>query len=283
MTDAADEWFTESPDDVWSARWPPGWVAEVAGALTRVTDRFRSEPPTLIDSTGTPIDHRILVQVVTESAEAVLEGTRAVTLTTQDLAEFGGAAANLAVVCDPGSAEMAATDDTGLVSARDVFRRLAANVWSAVDSQVRRLPDGSYRLHWRAADAEMIRQLGARLDGILESDDPTIARLFPPAYGTDNERSVGFDALARYELIDRRRASLGQLSAAVDDPVVDAEQLASVMRAVNDLRLMVGTHLDVSEDEPLRLSSRGNDAAMVMAYERLSQLLVRIVDALADD
>jgi len=126
----------------------------------------------------------------------------------------------------------------------------------------------------------MVRDLSRELDALLDTDDPGVVRLFPPAYGPDQERSRDFDALARMELIESRRAALTVLADALDRAEVNGDDLASLMRAVNDLRLVIGTRLDVAEDEDPTRHADGPDAAAWAAYERLGRLLSDIVDAL---
>lgn len=139
--------------------------------------------------------------------------------------------------------------------------------------------DGGFRLRWTDRDRALVAELSAELDSLLESDDPAVVRLFPPAYGTDEERSRDYDALARIELIESRRATLAVLNDALSRTVVNDDELGSLMRAVNDLRLVIGTRLDVSEDDD-DPHIDGPDAAAWAAYRRLNRLLSDIVVAL---
>jgi hypothetical protein len=246
------------------------------------------------------------VAVVGQSSRSLMDAVRSEELSTEELLDLGAAAANLAIVAEsadggdlddldalddldepapvahaevlpPGGTE----DQGGLVAARGLFRRLAERVWTALDPGVRHLPDGRYELAWRAADRTMVGVLASELDRLLDSDDPSIVRLFPPAYGSDAERSAGYDALARYELIDHRRESLEVLRTAIEAGPLDEDQLQAVMRSVNDLRLVLGTRLDVDEEQEPRVRPGDPDAPVVAAYLRLSHLLGQIVEALA--
>ncbi len=293
----------ESETDLWLMTWHDGWVSELAAALSAVVEHVRSAHDLeLTDASGATFGHADLVAVVAESTDTLMESVRADRLTTAQLVEMGASAANLAIIATmAGTADAAeaaaildladeaphlsADDDgehRGLVAARRLFHRLADRVWSALDPGIRRLPDGRYELAWRAADRLMVGVLASELDEILDSDDPAIVRLFPPAYGTDTERSAGFDAIARYEMIDRRRESLQVLKAAIQSGPLDAEGLEAVMRSINDLRLVLGTRLDVTEDAEPAARPGDPDAPRIAAYHRLSQLLGQIVGALAE-
>ncbi len=285
----------EIAPDRWRLRWAEGWVATLAAGLTSVVDHVRNEPELhLTDASGTTFDRDDLVAVVSQSTDSVMSAVRSDELTTEALVDLGASAANLAIVANAGVGERLPDGPEpvlpegggevqgGLMAARDLFHRLAERIWSALDPGVRRLEDGRFELAWRAADRSMVGVLAGELDKLLESDDPSIVRLFPPAYGPDTERSAGYDALARHELIDRRRASLEVLRSAMESGPLDVEGLEAVMRAVNDLRLVLGTRLDVSEDQEPRLRVGDPEAAATAAYMRLSQLLGQIVGALED-
>ena len=313
MSDRAESpTLRESETDVWMMSWHDGWVSELAAALSAVVEHVRgAHDLELTDASGATFGHADLVAVVAESTDTLMESVRADRLTTAQLVEMGASAANLAIIATmAGTADAADAADAaalldlddldderlepaslsadgdgehrGLVAARHLFHRLADKVWSALDPGIRRLPDGRYELAWRAADRLMVGVLASELDELLDSDDPSIVRLFPPAYGTDAERSAGFDAIARYEMIDRRRESLQVLRSAIQSGPLDAEGLEAVMRSINDLRLVLGTRLDVTEDAEPVARPGDPDAPRIAAYHRLSQLLGQIVGALAE-
>src|SRR5947209_5095809 len=79
-------------------------------------------------------------------------------------------------------------------------------------------------------------------------DDPSLRRLFPTAYPDDAERDREYRQLVGDELVERRRAALDTLLATVDASSVSEDDLAAWMGAINDLRLVLGTRLDVSEE-----------------------------------
>ncbi len=158
-----------------------------------------------------------------------------------------------------------------------LFERASRSLYSTVVP----IGDDVFRLRWSVSDRAMIRAFSEDLDRLLDGDDPSIVRLFPPAYGDDAERSRGYDALARSELIESRRAALTVLDDALGRDEIDGTRLATLMRAVNDLRLVIGTRLDVGEDGTPHGEPDESDAAAQQAYERLSLLLSDIVGALS--
>ncbi len=128
---------------------------------------------------------------------------------------------------------------------------------------------------------DTVIDLARQLDEELESDNPGLHRLFPTAYADDPERDAGYQVLARGELIDGRRTSLTTVIETAEADEFDGDTLDAWMRVVNDLRLVLGTNLNVSESvdwsPPPELES------MYVVYQWLSILLGHIVEAQLPD
>jgi len=284
-------WFTETEANVWSISWPDGWVRELAASLTAVVDRLRDAEREvwIVDGAGDRYEHTELATVATDSTEALMVAVPESTLRTDELGVVAGSAGNLSLIAGAalGLDELATdatADHVGLVAARRFFDRLNERVARAINGQVRRRGDGRYVVEWRAGDRSMIEALSDELVEMVATDDPSLTRLFPPAYLGDDERADGFAAMTRDDLIERRRAAAAVLVAGMNADSVDGEQLLTMMRALNDLRLVLGTQLDVSEDtRPSRIDMSKPDAAKWFAYERLSMLLDDLISALEPD
>lgn len=151
------------------------------------------------------------------------------------------------------------------------------------DLPIRRTAEGTYAVELGPAERELVRSLVAQLRPmLLEGDGPALQRLFPPPYGDDEERNAGYAALAGPELIEARLAALDVVERTLDEPEVDADALEAWMRSVNDVRLVLGTVLEVTDDgEPPAVGD--DNAATYAAYEFLGALLDLIVHVLADD
>ncbi len=87
-----------------------------------------------------------------------------------------------------------------------------------------------------------------QLRELLTTDSPALERLFPPPYGDDVDRNQGYAAVAHPELIEHRLAALDVVERSADATELDEDQLNAWMRSVNDLRLVLGTILEVTED-----------------------------------
>jgi len=150
--------------------------------------------------------------------------------------------------------------------------------------RIKRVGPGRYRITIPGPEQDLLRTLVPQLRDLLTTDDPSLTRLFPTAYADDPERDAGYHALVRDELLERRFAALDALERTIDGGEVDEETLSSWMRALNDLRLVLGTRLDVSEDDDPADLDPGDPAAPAWAiYHYLGALQGMVVDALAQD
>jgi hypothetical protein len=149
--------------------------------------------------------------------------------------------------------------------------------------RVKRTRRGDFELRLPAEERAVLEALVPQLRQLLDGDlaDPSLRRLFPTAYAEDPERDREYHALVRDELADRRRATVDTLLATLDEPRLTEEQLTAWMGAVNDLRLVLGTRLDVSEETELPDDPDDPDAPMLALYGYLGFLLEDIVEALA--
>jgi Domain of unknown function (DUF2017) len=145
--------------------------------------------------------------------------------------------------------------------------------------------EGSVRLRLPPEERELLRTLPAQLRSLLDEspDDPSLERLFPPAYD-DDESEAEYRQLMRDELLDGRRRALATLEETLESDRLSPEQAQAWLTALNDLRLVLGTRLDVSEDELLeRLDPTDPRAPALGLYAYLSWLQEQLVEALEAD
>lgn len=113
-------------------------------------------------------------------------------------------------------------------------------------------PDGErgFRLRLSDAERELLRSLPAQLRGLLagEPDDPGLRRLFPPAYERDEEGEAEYRRLVGDDLLEGRQEALRLLEETAGRDRLSGEELDAWLRALNDLRLVLGTRLDVTEE-----------------------------------
>ena len=148
----------------------------------------------------------------------------------------------------------------------------------------RRKRDGTVELLLGEGEREVLRDVFGQLrDALLaDPDDPLLARLFPPAYADDPDKEAGFRALARDELLEQRLAALDEVEASLEAERLTPEQADAWARSLNALRLVLGTRLDVSEDDDRTAMGPDHpDAPAWLLYELLSALVDDLVNALS--
>ena len=140
-----------------------------------------------------------------------------------------------------------------------------------------RTPDGGVLLRLSPEERALLAALASDLRAQLEEsfDDPSFRRLFPPAY-EDAENERAYRDLAGDELLDGRRQALELLAATARADRLTAEEADAWLRALNDLRLVLGTRLDVKEDVLLD-RPQSPDLAV---YGYLSWVQEQLVEAL---
>lgn len=129
--------------------------------------------------------------------------------------------------------------------------------------------------------AEMIVSLAQQLDEGLESDSPDLARLFPTAYNDDPDMDAGYQILARGQLVDQRRAAIQVVRTTARNSSLTEDELNSWMKVINDIRLVIGTHLDVGEGDH-EIDPDDPDGALLEVYHVLGVVLYEFVEVLTD-
>ncbi len=119
-----------------------------------------------------------------------------------------------------------------------------------VPSPIERAPDGDFLLRLSDGERELLASLPAELAALIEANpaDPGLRRLFPPAYEKDEESEDEFRRLMHEELLSGRREALQVLAETAQSERLSGEQLDAWLRALTDLRLALGTRLDVTEE-----------------------------------
>jgi hypothetical protein len=149
------------------------------------------------------------------------------------------------------------------------------------EGPVKRTADGVFLIDLSDEERTMLRSLPGQLRDLLDTDDPAIVRLFPPAYSDDPEREDEYRRLMKDELLSRRLEALALLEETAGADRLTEEQLLVWMRVINDLRLVVGTMLDVKEDDDLdTIDPDDPQAPMRGLYWYLSALQHSIIEAL---
>jgi len=109
-----------------------------------------------------------------------------------------------------------------------------------------------------------------------------LRRLFPPAYPTDDAAEAGFSRSTHADLLAHHREALETLRSSARQATLDREQLEAWLAALTDLRLVLGTVLEVTEDaEPPPPDDPRSGQWSLYAY--LTYLASEVVDLLAQE
>jgi hypothetical protein len=115
------------------------------------------------------------------------------------------------------------------------------------------------------------------------SDRPELRRLFPTAYPDDAEKDAGYQVFARDQLIEQRRAAVEVMRETLEAKTLTGEELSAWMGILNDYRLVLGTMLDVSEDDDFGADGLDLDdprTGALVLYHEVGHLVALMVDAL---
>ena len=143
---------------------------------------------------------------------------------------------------------------------------------------------GTVRLRLSGRERSLIREeladLRARLEGDL--DDPALERLFPPAYAEAADDEAEYRRLMRGDLLSGHLESLRVFEETLDKTAIGESEAAAWLGAMNQLRLVLGTELDVTDDTFIDDIDRSDPQARELAlYAYLTWLQELLVEAVA--
>ncbi|MEO5632607.1 DUF2017 family protein [Gaiella sp.] len=141
---------------------------------------------------------------------------------------------------------------------------------------------GGYYLRLPPEEREILHSLPGQMRAVMETDDPSLRRLFPPAYPDDSEADDEFRRLMREEILDGKLKALRIVEETADADHLTDEQLEGWLGALESLRLYLGTQLDISEATyESDLDPDNPDAPALALYGYLSWLQEEAVAALS--
>lgn len=124
-------------------------------------------------------------------------------------------------------------------------------VWRA-KAPVERVRNG-FRINIDREERDLLVRLLGELRGLLvgPNDAPALSRLFPTAYHLPEhaEQDAEYQRLMREELTASRLAGIEIVLDALEaSPPLTEDQVMALLQALNGVRLVLGTILDVSEE-----------------------------------
>ena len=133
-----------------------------------------------------------------------------------------------------------------------------------------------------AGEREIVGSVCVDLAGIIADDtgDPILRRVFPVAHASDERVEREYRDLVHSDLVRTRCEHLTRVAETIGESEVDRQTIESWLIALNTVRLVLGTRLDVAEDVAPELDPDDPDLPAWALYEYLGALVSAIVDAL---
>jgi hypothetical protein len=153
-------------------------------------------------------------------------------------------------------------------------------------------PDDTLVVSLAPQEVELLEQLPTQLRQVFDApaSDPAAARLFPRAYldPTEEEAEAEFEALVQPELLRDRLDALELVTGSFGRAVVVGEwreialtpdDVAAWLGVLNDVRLVLGTRLGITEDER-RITDDDPNLAAYAIYDWLTYLQGELIEQL---
>jgi hypothetical protein len=140
-----------------------------------------------------------------------------------------------------------------------------------------------------AGEDPLVAMVGLTDDPVAAPDDPALRRLLPDAYA-DDEAAGEFRRYTDATLREGKVAALTRiadaLTASGDAPVgIPLDQAHDWLTAINDLRLVLGVRLDITDDreDPAELPGDDPRLPLFAAYDWLTYLQDTLVGLVTGD
>jgi Domain of unknown function (DUF2017) len=192
----------------------------------------------------------------------------------------------------------------GLAELTDMFHHvLVANPADAHDEKPSYLSRGMSRTHmsgllrprrdgtfeWKLGPNE--RAVLARVAGDFRSllahetpsSDGSLQRVFPPAHPDDPIAELEYERTSGGALLETKLEQLQTFERCIQQKVLSEEDVLACMRAANDMRLVLGTRIDVREEStPADFAGDPETQSTFELYAYLSWLVESMIDALGE-
>jgi Domain of unknown function (DUF2017) len=151
--------------------------------------------------------------------------------------------------------------------------------------RVKRSRAGDFVLRIPPPEREVLGTLPEMLRELLAQDDrtdPALRRLFPSAYPDDEEAAAEFESVVRDDLVAQRTVAIETMERTLQASRLTEDELLAWLAAMNDLRLVLGVRLAVTEKStPEDFDADPQTQASYGLYAYLSYLEEDVVEALS--
>jgi len=150
---------------------------------------------------------------------------------------------------------------------------------------LRRRDDGTFEWKLGKNERAVLTRVASEFRDLLAretpSSDASLQRVFPPAHPDDPIAELEYERTSGERLLAAKLKQLETLERCVGKKVLGEEDVLSCMRAANDLRLILGTRIDVTEEStPANFVGDPETEATFELYAYLSWLVESMIDVL---
>lgn len=147
----------------------------------------------------------------------------------------------------------------------------------------RRNGDGSFGVTIPAQERQLLEQLIPQMRELIEQGDSLTWRLFPNPYPDHDRAADEYRELIGNDLTNKHLAALDTVGTTLDAKRLSEEQMVSWMQAVNDVRIVIGTRLEVTEETQLSDFIGDTERSLFATYAYFGEMLYEIVRAISPE
>ncbi|MDA8080109.1 MAG: DUF2017 family protein [Actinomycetota bacterium] len=148
--------------------------------------------------------------------------------------------------------------------------------------EIRRISEDSFRLDLHPQVRQLLLDLKEMTLSHVEDNSPVARRIFPVAYQNSPEMEMDFQQLTREPLTNHHRHNLTIFERTLSRSELNQLEALAWMSALNDMRLILGTALDLSEDEVTPAEDDPNYEGYVV-YNLLTYLQGVLIEEVQSD
>ena len=113
----------------------------------------------------------------------------------------------------------------------------------------------------------MLVDLAGQFRSVVADDhDPGLRRLYPTAYPDNPDWNADYTGLVHDDLVQLRLEAANTVEATAGSPSLADDELADWMQVLNGLRLLLGTRLDISEEDQFDPEADDAPARALLAW-----------------
>lgn len=126
---------------------------------------------------------------------------------------------------------------------------------------------------------DLLRRVTEELREMLIVDElDDLRRLYPTAYPDDEKLEADYRSMVHDQLLMARLDGIDRVQATLDDDSLSIDDADTWMNTINQCRLVLGTRLDVGEQEDA-IEDDDPDAHGKIIYQVLSMMLEELTNA----